>query len=86
LATKLCDRAKPDKAESCGTMTTQPEILVQDIDHLGIIAGIIDEMGLVEEIDRQLGTPQQQLSQCRSSGQSNDSQRFGLRISPPVPV
>lgn len=41
-------------------MTTQPEILVQDIDHLGIIAGIIDEMGLVEEIDRQLGTPQQQ--------------------------
>jgi hypothetical protein len=34
-------------------MTTQPEILVQDIDHLGIIAGIIHEMGLVEEIDRQ---------------------------------
>jgi len=34
-------------------MTTQREILVQDIDHLGIIAGIIDEMGLVEEIDRQ---------------------------------
>jgi transposase len=60
LATKLCDRAKPEKPESCGTMTTQPEILVQDIDHLGIIAGIIDEMGLVEEIDRQLGTPQQQ--------------------------
>jgi hypothetical protein len=48
LATKLCDRTKPEKAESCGTMTTQPEILVQDIDHLGIIAGIIDEMGLVE--------------------------------------
>lgn len=41
-------------------MTTQPEILVQDIDHLGIIAGIIDEMGLVEEIDRHLGKPQQQ--------------------------
>ncbi len=67
-------------------MTTQPEILVQDIDHLGIIAGIIDEMGLVEEIDRQLGTPQQQQVSAGKSGQSNDSQRFGLRISPPVPV
>lgn len=28
-----------------------PEITVKDIDHCGIIAGIIDEIGLVEEID-----------------------------------
>jgi hypothetical protein len=28
-------------------MATQAEIRVQDIDHVGIIAGIIDEMGLV---------------------------------------
>ncbi|NEQ21441.1 MAG: IS1634 family transposase [Microcoleus sp. SIO2G3] len=40
-------------------MTKQSEILVQDIDHLGIIAGIVDEMGLVEEIDSLLGKPQQ---------------------------
>jgi transposase len=32
------------------------EIDVQDIDHLGIIAGIIDEIGIVEIINRLLGT------------------------------
>src|SRR5215210_6636618 len=40
-----------------------PRIEVQDIDHLGIVAGIIDEIGLVEEIDRLLGThPQEHIS------------------------
>ena len=40
-----------------------PRIEVQDIDHLGIVAGIIDETGLVEEIDRRVGThPQEHLS------------------------
>ena len=32
------------------------EIEVQDIDHLGIIAGIIDDIGIVEIIDQELGT------------------------------
>ena len=32
------------------------EIDVQDIDHLGIIAGIVDEIGMVEIINRLLGT------------------------------
>ena len=32
------------------------DIDVQDIDHLGIIAGIIDEIGIVEIINRLLGT------------------------------
>ncbi len=32
------------------------EIDVQDIDHLGIIAGIVDEIGIVEIINRLLGT------------------------------
>jgi len=31
-----------------------PEIDVQDIDHLGIIAGIVDDIGIVEIIDREL--------------------------------
>lgn len=40
-----------------------PQIEVQDIDHLGIIAGIIDEIGIVEIIDRELGThPQEKVS------------------------
>lgn len=38
-------------------------IRVRDIDHLGIVAGIIDDMGLVEQIDHLLGThPQERLS------------------------
>lgn len=32
------------------------EIDVQDVNHLGIIAGIVDEIGIVEIIDRLLGT------------------------------
>lgn len=40
-----------------------PRIEVQDIDHLGIVAGIIDEAGLVAEIDRRIGThPQEHVS------------------------
>jgi transposase len=40
-----------------------PRIEVQDIDHLGIVAGIIDEAGLVDEIDRRIGThPQEHVS------------------------
>ena len=37
-------------------MSSIQEIDVQDIDHLGIIAGIIDEIGIVEIIDQLLGT------------------------------
>lgn len=32
------------------------EIQVQNIDHLGIVAGIVDEIGLVEQVDAVLGT------------------------------
>jgi transposase len=40
-----------------------PKIDVQDIDHLGIIAGIIDEIGIVEIIDQELGShPQEKVS------------------------
>src|SRR3954470_8157301 len=37
-----------------------PQIEVQNIDHLGIVAGIVDEIGLVEEIDQLLGTHSQE--------------------------
>ncbi len=40
-----------------------PCIVAQDIDHLSIVAGIVDEIGLVEEIDHKLGThPQEHVS------------------------
>src|SRR5215218_7596632 len=37
-----------------------PQIEGQNIDHLGIVAGIIDEIALVEEIDHLLGTHSQE--------------------------
>jgi transposase len=37
-------------------MNESIEIDVQDIDHLGLIAGIVDEIGIVEIINRLLGT------------------------------
>ena len=45
----------------------QPQIEVQDIDHLGIVAGIIDEIGLAQEIDRRVGThPQEHVSSSQA--------------------
>jgi hypothetical protein len=35
---------------------------IKDLDHLGIVAGIIDEMGLVEIIDEEVGTHPQGFS------------------------
>lgn len=45
-------------------MTQQSEATqVLDIDHLGIVAGIIDQMGLVEQVNQIVGTtPQEQVS------------------------
>lgn len=43
-------------------MTASPlDIRVQDIDYCGIVAGICDEMNLVEQINRQLGTHSQEI-------------------------
>jgi transposase len=41
-----------------------PQIEVQNIDHLGIVAGIIDETGLVEEIGRRVGIHPQEHVSC----------------------
>ena len=35
-------------------MSLESQIDVQDLDHLGIIAGIVDDIGIVEIIDREL--------------------------------
>jgi transposase len=37
-------------------MDADIDIQVQDIDHLGLIAGIIDDIGIVELVDQELGT------------------------------
>jgi transposase len=44
-------------------MSPSNKIDVQDMDHLGIIAAIIDDIGIVEIIDRELGShPQEKVS------------------------
>ena len=37
------------------------DIRVQDLDHCGLVAGIGDEMGLVEQSDKLLGTHSQEI-------------------------
>ncbi|MBD2562901.1 DUF4277 domain-containing protein [Nostoc linckia FACHB-391] len=54
-------------------MTASPlHIRLQDIDLRGIVADICNEMNLVEQINRLLGThPQKIINQCRSGYKSN---------------
>ena len=37
------------------TVSNSDEITIKNIDHLGIVAGIIDEIGIVEIINKKLG-------------------------------
>jgi hypothetical protein len=48
------------------------DIRVQDLDHCGLVAGICDEMGLVEQIDKLLGTHSQEIITLPASSQSHD--------------
>ncbi len=34
-------------------MTASSQIQVQNLDHLGLVAGIIDEIGVVEQVNQQ---------------------------------
>jgi hypothetical protein len=36
-------------------MSSIPEIAVQNLDHLGLVAGLIDEIGIVEKINQLVG-------------------------------
>jgi hypothetical protein len=48
-------------------------IRVQDLDHCGIVAGIIDQIGLVEQINQELRTHPQEIMSAGVGGQSHDS-------------
>ena len=43
-------------------METETQLTTERIDHLGIVAGICQEIGLIEEIDRQIGPSEQKVS------------------------
>ena len=55
----------------------QPEVQVKDIDHLGIIAGLIDQIGWVEAVNELVGT--HSLEQEYKDQQSNER---GFRFFP----
>ena len=38
------------------TDVTSEELVIEDLDHLGLVAGVVDQIGLVECIDARLGT------------------------------
>ena len=59
-------------------MKTEVQIDVQDLDHLGIIAGIVDEIGIVEVIDKEIGTDAREKVSARLCCQSNDNQLHGV--------
>jgi len=58
------------------------EIEVQDIDHLGLIAGIIDDIGIVDLVDQELGTHTRLVSKCRTSSEGNDHKLHGVSYGP----
>ena len=37
-------------------MSSQPQIQVANLDHLGLVAGMIDAIGIVEKINHLVGT------------------------------
>ena len=40
------------------------EIKIRNLEHLGIVAGIIDEIGIVEKVNELLGTDQREKISC----------------------
>ena len=56
------------------------ELESKNLDHLGIIAGIIDEIGIVEKINEIFLVDSLRESKYRRSSQSNHSQWTGFCI------
>jgi TFIIF-interacting CTD phosphatase-like protein len=58
-----------------------PEITVQNLDHLGLVAGIIDRSGNSGKNQSASRFPSRRNSKSRSRRQSNDTQWLGFSIS-----
>ena len=51
-------------------MSLTEEITVENLDHLGIVAGLIDEIGIVEVINQKLGVDKSRKNYCWTSNKS----------------
>gem|GEM_PF-2683319 len=61
-----CRHPEVNNISKITKMKPSIEIEVQDIDHLGLIAGIIDDIGIVDLVDQELGTHTRLVSKCRT--------------------
>jgi hypothetical protein len=62
------------------------EICVQTVNHLGIIAGLIDEIGVVEQIDQLLGRHPKEVVSAGQVVKAMIQGRLRLRVSTAIPV
>ena len=62
------------------------DIRVQDIDHCGLIAGICDEIGLVEKLARILGTDPMEIVTPGQAVKAMILNGWGFGTRPTVPV
>jgi len=60
-------------------MESSSSMTVENIDHLGLVA-IVDEIGLVEQINELLGQHHQAEGRCWTRCQSNDIKRTWICI------
>ena len=57
------------------------EIIIKNLDHLGIVAGLIDEIGIVEIINKKLGIDCREKITWLTSDQSFTLKQYGYGIS-----
>lgn len=59
-------------------MTQSTEIQVKNLDHLGLVAGIIDEIGIVEIINEQVSMGSRRNCHSGASRESDYPKRLGI--------
>jgi hypothetical protein len=62
----------------CSTLNQSTEIEVKNLDHLGLVAGIIDEIGIVEIINEQVSMGSRRNCHSWASRASNYPEPIGI--------
>jgi Domain of unknown function (DUF4277) len=55
------------------------ELIVQNLDHLGIVAGLVDELEIVQQINQRLGEDPREQVNAGGRGESDDSEWIRVR-------
>jgi hypothetical protein len=62
----------------CCCMNQSTEIQGKNLDHLGLVAGIIDEIGIIEIINEQVSMSSRRNCHSWASRESNYPERIGI--------